>query len=65
MEVVRVAQPRVVGPSPIRRLVLLSVVGAASTVVAYRFPGIVLWNHAAFVVFGISFLAGFSALWSP
>ena len=65
MEVLRVGQTRVVGPSPSRRLVLLIAAGTASAVVAYRFPDAILWNHAAFMVFGTSFLAGFSALWSP
>lgn len=65
MEVVGVEQMEVVGPSPSRRLTLLLVVGTTSAVVASRFPDVILWNHAAFVVFGISFLAGFSALWSP
>lgn len=65
MEVLSVGETRVVGPSLSRRVVLLSVLGTASAVAAYRFPDVVLWNHAALVVFGISFLAGFSALWSP
>jgi hypothetical protein len=65
MEVLRAEQTRVVGPSPSRRLVLLLAAGTASALVAYRFPDVVLWNHAAFLAFGISFLAGFSALWSP
>jgi len=65
MNVLSVNKTRVVGPSLSRRVVLLSAAGTVSAVAAYWFPDVVLWKHAALVVFGISFLAGFSALWSP
>jgi hypothetical protein len=65
MEALRIGKIRITGLAQLRRLVLLLAVCMASAAVAYWFPQVMSWNHAALVVFAVSFLAGFTALWSP
>lgn len=56
---------RLYGPSLGRRLFLLMVAYALSGAVAYTFPQVIVWNRAALLITGISYLVGISSLWSP